>query len=143
MVIGLYIPPLRPFSFPRTSPGPTVVFTLPNNNQIPRNTFKHSCPSSAGENAPRPSIPPTCPSIIAQTLEKQIQSAYIAIPHNVSWSPELLLTCMEWQANAGCRFEKSLYDLIRGLRNHKGKEREYIQESLRECRKEIRSNDMG
>lgn len=39
-------------------------------------------------------------------------------------------------------FEKSLYDLIRGLRNHKGKEREYIQESLRECRKEIRSNDM-
>jgi AP-3 complex subunit delta len=39
-------------------------------------------------------------------------------------------------------FEKSLYDLIRGLRNHKGNEREYIQESLRECRKEIRSNDM-
>lgn len=39
-------------------------------------------------------------------------------------------------------FEKSLYDLIRGLRNHKGSEREYIQESIRECRKEIRSNDM-
>ncbi|KAF2749483.1 AP-3 complex subunit delta [Sporormia fimetaria CBS 119925] len=39
-------------------------------------------------------------------------------------------------------FEKSLYDLIRGLRNHKGTEKEYIAESIRECRKEIRSNDM-
>ncbi|KAF2134057.1 Adaptor protein complex AP-3 delta subunit [Dothidotthia symphoricarpi CBS 119687] len=39
-------------------------------------------------------------------------------------------------------FEKSLYDLIRGLRNHKGTEREYINESIKECRKEIRSNDM-
>ncbi|KAF2832253.1 Adaptor protein complex AP-3 delta subunit [Ophiobolus disseminans] len=39
-------------------------------------------------------------------------------------------------------FEKSLYDLIRGLRNHKGSEREYIAESIKECRKEIRSNDM-
>lgn len=39
-------------------------------------------------------------------------------------------------------FEKSLYDLIRGLRNHKGKEREYIQNSLRECRAEIRGSDM-
>ncbi|KAF4310309.1 Clathrin/coatomer adaptor adaptin-like protein [Botryosphaeria dothidea] len=39
-------------------------------------------------------------------------------------------------------FEKSLYDLIRGLRNHKGNEREYIQESLRECRKEIKGSDM-
>ncbi|KAF2142111.1 uncharacterized protein K452DRAFT_298107 [Aplosporella prunicola CBS 121167] len=39
-------------------------------------------------------------------------------------------------------FEKSLYDLIRGLRNHKGNEREYIQESLRECRKEIKGQDM-
>ena len=42
-----------------------------------------------------------------------------------------------------CRFEKSLYDLIRGLRNHKGSEREYIQHSLRECRTEIRGSDMG
>lgn len=41
------------------------------------------------------------------------------------------------------RFEKSLYDLIRGLRNHKGNEREYIQNSLRECRAEIRGSDMG
>ncbi|KAI9831270.1 MAG: AP-3 complex subunit delta [Phylliscum demangeonii] len=40
------------------------------------------------------------------------------------------------------RFEKSLYDLIRGLRNHKGGEREYIQASLRECRKEVQSKDM-
>jgi AP-3 complex subunit delta-1 len=40
-------------------------------------------------------------------------------------------------------FEKSLYDLIRGMRNHKGSEREYIQASLRECRKEIRTQDMN
>ncbi|TPX08724.1 uncharacterized protein E0L32_009786 [Thyridium curvatum] len=40
------------------------------------------------------------------------------------------------------RFEKSLYDLIRGLRNHKGNEREYIQNSLKECRAEVRSQDM-
>ena len=39
-------------------------------------------------------------------------------------------------------FEKSLYDLIRGLRNHKGNEREYIQNSLRECRAEIKGADM-
>ncbi|KAF1355228.1 adaptin N terminal region-domain-containing protein [Delphinella strobiligena] len=39
-------------------------------------------------------------------------------------------------------FEKDLYALIRGLRNHKGNEREYIQESLKECRKEIRAPDM-
>lgn len=41
------------------------------------------------------------------------------------------------------RFEKSLYDLIRGLRNHKGNEREYIQNCLKECRAEIRGQDMG
>lgn len=41
------------------------------------------------------------------------------------------------------RFEKSLYDLIRGLRNHKGNEREYIQNSLKECRAEVRGQDMG
>jgi len=40
-------------------------------------------------------------------------------------------------------FEKSLYDLIRGLRSHKGNERAYIQDALRECRKEIRSQDMN
>ncbi|KAI9663503.1 MAG: AP-3 complex subunit delta [Alyxoria varia] len=39
-------------------------------------------------------------------------------------------------------FEKSLYDLIRGLRNHKGNERAYIQDCLRECRREIKSQDM-
>lgn len=39
-------------------------------------------------------------------------------------------------------FEKDIYQLIRGLRAHKGKEREYIQESLRECRKEIKGQDM-
>ncbi|KAF2710292.1 Adaptor protein complex AP-3 delta subunit [Pleomassaria siparia CBS 279.74] len=39
-------------------------------------------------------------------------------------------------------FEKSLYDLIRGLRTHKGTEKEYIADSIKECRKEIRTNDM-
>ncbi|KAK3681526.1 AP-3 complex subunit delta [Vermiconidia calcicola] len=39
-------------------------------------------------------------------------------------------------------FEKDIYQLIRGLRAHKGTEREYIQESLKECRKEIKSQDM-
>ncbi|KOS17500.1 AP-3 complex subunit delta [Escovopsis weberi] len=39
-------------------------------------------------------------------------------------------------------FEKSLYDLIRGLRHHKGNEKEYIQKSLKECRAEVRSQDM-
>ncbi|KAK8101551.1 adaptin N terminal region-domain-containing protein, partial [Apiospora kogelbergensis] len=39
-------------------------------------------------------------------------------------------------------FEKSLYDLIRGMRNHKGNEREYIQNCLKECRSEIRSQDL-
>ncbi|KAJ0416677.1 armadillo-type protein [Aspergillus carlsbadensis] len=39
-------------------------------------------------------------------------------------------------------FEKSLYDLIKGLRNHKGAEEDYIQGSLRECRTEVRSPDM-
>lgn len=41
------------------------------------------------------------------------------------------------------RFEKSLYDLIRGLRNNKGNEKEYIQNSLKECRAEVRSQDIG
>ncbi|KAK3326457.1 adaptin N terminal region-domain-containing protein [Apodospora peruviana] len=39
-------------------------------------------------------------------------------------------------------FEKSLHDLIRGLRNHKANEKEYIQNCLKECRSEIRSQDM-
>ncbi|TKA26294.1 hypothetical protein B0A50_05073 [Salinomyces thailandicus] len=39
-------------------------------------------------------------------------------------------------------FEKDIYQLIRGLRAHKGKEREYIQSSIRECRKEIKGQDM-
>ena len=48
-----------------------------------------------------------------------------------------------YPANTLDRFEKSLYDLIRGLRNHKGNEKEYIQHSLKECRAEIRGQDMG
>jgi len=39
-------------------------------------------------------------------------------------------------------FEKSLVDLIRGLRGHKGSEAEYIQGAIKECRAEIRSQDM-
>ena len=39
-------------------------------------------------------------------------------------------------------FEKDIYQLIRGLRAHKGHEREYIQDCLKECRKEIRGADM-
>ena len=39
-------------------------------------------------------------------------------------------------------FEKSLVDLIRGLRGNKGREDEYMQSAIRECRSEIRSQDM-
>lgn len=39
-------------------------------------------------------------------------------------------------------FEKSLVDLIRGMRGHKGRETEYIQNAIKECRAEIRSQDM-
>ncbi|KAJ5591769.1 uncharacterized protein N7459_002138 [Penicillium hispanicum] len=49
-------------------------------------------------------------------------------------------TCGRW--DAGTMFEKSLYDLIKGLRNHKGSEDEYIQDCLRECKVEIKSQDM-
>ena len=45
--------------------------------------------------------------------------------------------------NNNPRFEKSLYDLIRGLRNNKGNEKEYIQNSLKECRAEVKSQDLG
>ncbi|KYK54322.1 AP-3 complex subunit delta [Drechmeria coniospora] len=46
------------------------------------------------------------------------------------------------QATLGKMFEKSLYDLIKGLRNNKGNEKEYIQKTLKECRAEVRSQDM-
>ena len=39
-------------------------------------------------------------------------------------------------------FEKSLYDLIRGLRSNKGNERNFILESLKECRQEAKSQDL-
>jgi hypothetical protein len=41
------------------------------------------------------------------------------------------------------RFEKSLYDLIRGMRHQTGHEDAYIQASLKECRKEIKGQDMS
>lgn len=39
-------------------------------------------------------------------------------------------------------FEKSLVDLIRGMRGNKGRENEYIASAIKECRGEIRSQDM-
>ena len=39
-------------------------------------------------------------------------------------------------------FEKDIYQLIRGLRAHKGSEGEYIQSCIRECKKEIKSQDI-
>ncbi|EMC91227.1 hypothetical protein BAUCODRAFT_319042 [Baudoinia panamericana UAMH 10762] len=39
-------------------------------------------------------------------------------------------------------FEKDIYQLIRGLRSHKGNERAYILQSLAECRREIKTSDM-
>ncbi|KAK4951874.1 AP-3 complex subunit delta [Elasticomyces elasticus] len=39
-------------------------------------------------------------------------------------------------------FEKDIYQLIRGLRAHKGTEREYIQQALAECRREVRTTDL-
>lgn len=59
------------------------------------------------------------------------------VRRSMSWG----LPCA--RALTSYRFEKSLYDLIRGLRNHKGNEKEYIQNCLKECRSEIRSQDMG
>lgn len=61
-----------------------------------------------------------------------------SIPLLSHWSAVPLILC-----DTRARFEKSLYDLIRGLRNHKGSEREYIQHSLKECRAEVKSQDMG
>ena len=40
-------------------------------------------------------------------------------------------------------FEKSLVDLIRGMRKYAGNERDYMQKCLKECRSEIQSQDMG
>ncbi|KAA8892884.1 adaptin N terminal region-domain-containing protein [Sphaerosporella brunnea] len=39
-------------------------------------------------------------------------------------------------------FEKSLYDLIRGLRANKGNERNYMLAALKECRQEVKSQDL-
>ena len=35
-------------------------------------------------------------------------------------------------------FDKTLQDLVRGVRNHKGKEREYISEAVEEIREELK-----
>ncbi|KAK1065109.1 AP-3 complex subunit delta [Friedmanniomyces endolithicus] len=39
-------------------------------------------------------------------------------------------------------FEKDIYQLIRGLRAHKGAERDYINQALAECRREVRTTDL-
>jgi AP-3 complex subunit delta-1 len=39
-------------------------------------------------------------------------------------------------------FEKGLTELIKGIRAHKGSEAKYIDSSIGECRKEIRSRDL-
>jgi AP-3 complex subunit delta len=40
-------------------------------------------------------------------------------------------------------FEKTLTDLIKGIRAHKGSEAKYIDSSIGDCRKEIKSRDLG
>ena len=39
-------------------------------------------------------------------------------------------------------FEKNLTELIKGIRAHKGSEAKYIDSSIAECRKEIKSRDL-
>jgi AP-3 complex subunit delta-1 len=39
-------------------------------------------------------------------------------------------------------FEKSLTELIKGIRAHKGSEAKYIDSAIGECRKEIKSRDL-
>jgi AP-3 complex subunit delta len=38
-------------------------------------------------------------------------------------------------------FEKTLNELIKGIRSHKGSEAKYIDSSIGDCRKEIKSKD--
>ncbi|KAJ5124609.1 uncharacterized protein N7515_008434 [Penicillium bovifimosum] len=56
------------------------------------------------------------------------------------WAPHV--SAPERPTLTANRFEKSLYDLIKGLRLHKGGENEYIQSCLRECKAEIKTQDM-
>lgn len=39
-------------------------------------------------------------------------------------------------------FEKNLTELIKGIRAHKGSEAKYIDSTIGECRKEIKSRDL-
>jgi len=39
-------------------------------------------------------------------------------------------------------FEKSLNELIKGIRAHKGSEAKYIDAAIADCRKEVKSKDM-
>jgi len=39
-------------------------------------------------------------------------------------------------------FEKTLNELIKGIRAHKGSEAKYIDSSIGDCRKEIKSRDL-
>jgi hypothetical protein len=76
-------------------------------------------------------------------LFSQAREGYILCSHVRVHFPALASSFANGFCLSLCRFEKSLYDLIRGLRNHKGNEAEYIQNSLKECRTEIKSQDMG
>ena len=51
---------------------------------------------------------------------------------------------MRWrrQEVAVRMFEKSLTELIKGIRAHKGSETKYIDSAIGECRKEIKSRDL-
>ncbi|KAJ5035407.1 uncharacterized protein L3040_007876 [Drepanopeziza brunnea f. sp. 'multigermtubi'] len=64
------------------------------------------------------------------------------IAHDILSAPRNASEEIRYRNESLKMFEKSLYDLIRGLRNHKGNEKEYIQNSLKECRAEIRGQDM-
>jgi hypothetical protein len=72
---------------------------------------------------------------LKQTTLTVFRCSHVRRRLRISWFEQFMLI--------PTRFEKSLYDLIRGLRNHKGNEKEYIQNCLKECRSEIRSQDMG
>ena len=39
-------------------------------------------------------------------------------------------------------FEKTLNELIKGIRAHKGSESKYIESAIEECRKEIKNKDL-
>ncbi|KMU92286.1 AP-3 complex subunit delta [Coccidioides immitis H538.4] len=95
-----------------------------------------SAPYTCWWTAPYGAIPPH----VEHSLRRnRSQISKDSIKDNQVFAVNVFSPC---QLDLSRQFEKSLYDLIRGLRNHKGNEGEYIQNSLRECRTEIKSQDM-